>query len=25
VQRASMRDAFMKGELTDVVHEEPLK
>ena len=22
VQRASMREAFMKGELTDVVHEE---
>ena len=25
VQRASMRDAFLKGELTDVVHEEQLK
>jgi hypothetical protein len=25
VQRASMRAAFLKGELTDVVHEEPAR
>jgi hypothetical protein len=25
VQRASMREAFLKGELTDVVHEEYLR
>jgi hypothetical protein len=25
VQRASMRDAFLKGELTDVLHEEQLR